>query len=75
MNDQIRGILKWAFAGGIAVSVVVVLMSSGMPLGIRVTCALMGFGGGLVTAALLAANFTHDEETESHGPPTTHAGH
>jgi hypothetical protein len=61
MNDEIRKILKWGFIGGVIAAGITVLVSSGMPIGIRVTCALMAFGAGVVTAALLAANFAKEE--------------
>ena len=68
MNDEIRKILKWSVIGGVVAAGITILISGGMPIGIRVTCALMAFGAGAITAALLAANFAKDEETDSHGP-------
>lgn len=69
MNDEIRKILKWSVIGGVAAAGITVLVSGTEPTGHRVAFALMAFGAGVVTAALLAANFAKNEG-ESHGPPS-----
>lgn len=68
MDQAIAKIVKWGVIGGLVAAGITILVSGGMPIGIRVTCALMAFGAGVVTAALLAANFAKHEEGESHGP-------
>lgn len=68
MNDAIRKILKWAVIGAVVAFGIDWMVSGGWPIGHRLTLGLMCAGGGFVTAALLAANFAPDEETESHGP-------
>jgi len=67
MNEVMKKVLRWGVIGSVVGFVTVWLVSGGMPLGHRVTCGLMAAGGGLVTFALLAANFAKDEESESHG--------
>jgi hypothetical protein len=67
MNAAVKSILKWGTFGALAAFLTVWWVSDGMPIAHRVTCGLMAAGGGLVTFALLAANFKADEETEEPG--------
>jgi hypothetical protein len=60
---ETKRIVKWAVIGAVVGFGIVMLVSGRMPTGIRVTCGLIAAGAGCVTAALCAANFSHDGET------------
>ncbi len=67
MQAEVRRILKWGVVGALAALAIDLMVSGGLPPGHRVTLGLMAAGAGLVTGALLAANFAKHEETDSHG--------
>ena len=68
MNAELKRIVKWAVVGAIAGFVTVILVSKGMPMGHRITCGLMAAGGGLVVFAMVAANFSKDNESHESAP-------
>lgn len=68
MDARVKKIVKWAVIGAVVAFVIDWLVSGGMPMGHRVVLGIMAAGAGFVTAALLAANFSPDDETKSHGP-------
>lgn len=55
-------IIKWATLGALGAFGTVMLVSSGMVTGVRITCGVMAAGAGFVTAALLCANFGEEGE-------------
>jgi hypothetical protein len=68
MDASVKKIVKWAVIGGLVAFVIDWIVSGSVPMGHRVVMGLMAAGAGFVTAALLAANFSADEETGTHGP-------
>jgi hypothetical protein len=72
MNSAIRKILKWAYGGAVVAFLIVMLVSSGESTPVRICFGLMCAGAGFVTGALLAANFSADEEP--HEAPGSGAG-
>ena len=63
MHPELKRILRWAFIGGLVALAIDWWYSGTQQTSTRVALGIMCFGGGFVTAALLAANFSteHDD--------------
>lgn len=65
MNAELKKVLRWAVIGALVAFVIDFALTGGWPLSTRITLGIMCSTAGMVTGALLAANFSK-EGGESH---------